>query len=182
MVWKLRNAPKPSDLSAQLLFSTTTLSLRNTATGATGTTRSEARGGASTRQHPRASHSFGINLGFSSEYLTYPAAETQGKKACGECPAGQIYPKSITSIRHLWWCCAMQRASKTLRKLAETLQSEKRDFILLFKTYILNSKTKKQKKTVIDKVTSVKRHEIRQQKQRTVRDTCSVAVLCAEYN
>lgn len=76
----------------------------------------------------------------------------------------------------------MRRASKTLRKLAETLQSKKRDFILLFKTYILNSKTKKQKKTVIDKVTSVKRHEIRQQKQRTVRDTCSVAVLCAEYN
>lgn len=74
----------------------------------------------------------------------------------------------------------MRRALKTLRKLAETLQSEKRDFILLFKTYILNSKTKKQK-TVIDKVTSVKRHEIRQ-KQRTVRDTCSVAVLCAEYN
>lgn len=178
MVWKLRNTPKPSDLSAQLLFSSTTLSLRNTATG---TTRSEARGGASTRQHPRASHSFGINLGFSSEYLTYPAAETRGKKACGECPAGQIYPKSITSIRHLWWCCAMRRALKTLRKLAETLQSEKRDFILLFKTYILNSKTKKQK-TVIDKVTSVKRHEIRQQKQRTVRDTCSVAVLCAEYN
>lgn len=70
---------------------------------------------------------------------------------------------------------------KTLRKLAETLQSEKGDFILLFKTYILNSKTKKQK-TVIDKVTSVKRHEIRQQKPRTVRDTCSVAVLCAEYN